>query len=105
MVRKVTIDFEGTFNQFKTYRSKFDKIHPVSKEKVGSNLTFKNVLYVLFEGKPHKMFVSNASAVGVQRDDKPSFDKCQKNSMQYYTLLPKTRFHSSFRAAPSLWPQ
>lgn len=82
---KVTIDFEGTFNQFKAYRSKFDILHPVTKEKTGSNLTFKNVLYVLFEGKPYKMFVSNASAVGIQPDGRPSFDKPQSRSLQYFT--------------------
>lgn len=82
---KVTIDFDGTYNEFKKYRTKFDIIDPISGDKKGSNLTFKNVLYVLFEGKIHKMFVSNASAVGMQPDGKPSFDKCQKNSMQYFT--------------------
>jgi hypothetical protein len=80
---KVSIDFDGTFNAFKDYRIKFDIIDPISKKKKGSLLTFKNVLYVLFEGIPYKMFVSNASAAGIL-DGKPSFEKAQKNSMQYY---------------------
>lgn len=82
---KVTIDFEGTFNQFKKYRTKFDILHPVTKERTGSNLTFKTVLYVLCNGKPCKMFVSNASSVGVQPDGKPSFDKPRDRSLQCFT--------------------
>lgn len=82
---KVVIDFDGTFNQFKDYRKKFDVLNPTTGLKQKSLLTFRNVLYVLFEGKPHKMFVSNASAVGVQPDGKPSFDKAQRHSMQYFT--------------------
>lgn len=82
---KVTIDFDGTFNEFKSYRTKFDVINPATGLKKESLLKFKNVLYVLFEGKVCKMYVTNASAVGVQPDGKPSFDKPQSRSMQYFT--------------------
>jgi hypothetical protein len=82
---KVSIDFDGTFNDFKKYRTKFDVIDPVTEKKKESLLKFKNVLYVLFEGKVCKMFVSNASAVGVLPDGRPSFDKAQSRSMQYFT--------------------
>lgn len=79
---KVTIDFDGVWPAFKQHKeAKYEPIDPVT-EKKKKLLKYKTVLYVLFEGKPYKMFVSNASSVGVDANGNPSFDKPQPKSLE-----------------------
>lgn len=57
-------EFSGTYKQFKIYAVQNYIAHNMdgSTEKL---LSFQNLLYVLFEGKIYRMFVSNASAAGI----------------------------------------
>lgn len=82
----VTIDFDGTYDEFKDHRVKFDKKDHDGK-KIGNNLKRKHILYVLFEGNPHKMIVSEASCAGVEPNGKPSFDTVQRHSLEYYLKM------------------
>ncbi len=47
-------------------------------------MKFKTVLYVQYEGQVYKMFVSNASASGVDAEGKLSFEKPQPKSLQVF---------------------
>ncbi len=60
---KMTLEFSGVWPQFKAYMA--DHYVTVKNGKSEKMLTFQNLLYVLFEGKVYRMFVSNASAAGV----------------------------------------
>ncbi len=80
---KATISYEGAYPSFKQYMIRnFTQVDPITGDSK-KLLKFKTVLYVLFEGKPHKLFVSNASSAGVL-DGLPSFDQPQAGSLQSY---------------------
>lgn len=79
------IDFDGTYNGFKNYRVKWAKKDPSTGAINGNYLKRKHVLYVLFEGKPYKMFVTNTSGVGILSDGKAAYDKPQPRSLEDFT--------------------
>jgi hypothetical protein len=80
---KVVIEKDSVYPEFKKYiQEKYTIIDPVTGDSK-KLLKFKTILYVLFEGEPHKMFVSNASSAGVL-DGNPSFDAPQELSLQSY---------------------
>lgn len=82
---KVVIDFDGVWPDYRKHmEAKYTTQDPVTGKKT-KLLKFKTVLYVLYEGKPHKMFVSNASSAGVDDKGNPSFDKPQPRSLQAFT--------------------
>jgi hypothetical protein len=82
---KAVIDFDGSWPDFKQHmEQKYVQIDPMTDRRK-KLMKFRTVLYVLFEGKPHKMFVSNASSAGVDSEGKPSFDSPQKQSLQAFT--------------------
>lgn len=83
---KVIVDFDGTYDGFKEYRTKFDK-KDHEGERIGNNLKRKHILYVLFEGSPYKMIVSEASCSGIEPSGKPSFDTAQRHSLEYYLKM------------------
>lgn len=80
---KVSVDFHGPYPSFKLHKEKY-----VSRDEITGTtknlLKFKTVLYVLFEGKPYKVFVSNASNAGVDQDGNPSFESPQPLSLQVF---------------------
>lgn len=84
---RVTIDFDGAWPDFKKHMQEHYVVYNSVKEKYEKQLTFKTVLYVLYKGKPHKIFVSNASSVGVDEHGKPSFDKPQQHCLQEFTTM------------------
>jgi hypothetical protein len=94
----VTIGFDGVWPEFKKFKEKYDIIDPVTERKKGSNLKFKSVLYVLFEGQPHKMFVSNASSAGVDSENKPSFDAPQPDSLQFFESQCWSGKHATYES-------
>lgn len=57
-------EFIGTYKQFKLYVAQHYVVRSgeADEEKL---LTFQNLLYVLFEERVHRMFVSNASTAGI----------------------------------------
>ncbi len=81
---KVEIAFEGSYPEFKDMKKqKFTTVDPVT-EKPKSVLKFKTVLYVSYEGECYKMFVSNASASGVDAEGKLAFDNPREKSLQVF---------------------
>jgi hypothetical protein len=76
---KSAVEFDGYYPEFKQYAA----AHYVSKGlKERKLLQFQNLLYVLFEGKVYRMFVSNASAAGIPKGEKgPSFRDPQPGSL------------------------
>ena len=81
---KVMVEKDCMYPDFKKYiQAKYTVVDPVTGDSK-KLLKFKTVLYVLFDGKPHKMFVSNASSAGVDEKGLPSFDSPQANSLQAF---------------------
>lgn len=81
---KVSIDFDGVWPEFKKHKeAKYETIDPVT-DRVKKLLKYKTVAYVLFEGKPYKMFFTNASAVGVDAEGLPSFKNPQPKSLESF---------------------
>jgi hypothetical protein len=82
---KVVIEKDANYPEFKQYvGQRFVTTDPVTG-KPKKLLKFKTVLYVLHEGQPYKMFVSNASSAGVDAEGLPSFDAPQPTSLQAFT--------------------
>ncbi len=57
-------EFIGSYPELKIYMAQhYITHHPDGRDE--KLMTFQNLLYVLFEGKVYRMFVSNASAAGI----------------------------------------
>lgn len=93
---KVSIAFDGAYPAFKEFKKKYDQVDPVTEKKKGSLLKFKTVLYVLFEGKPYKMFVSTASSTGIDKEGKADFKNPQPDSFSYFADKCWQEEHSTY---------
>lgn len=81
---KVTIDFDGMYPDFKKFLAqKYTTVDPITG-KSKKLLTFKNILYVLFNGEIHKLFVSNTSNAGVTTEGYPNFESPEPGSLQLH---------------------
>jgi len=60
-----TLEFSGSFQEFKMFRDQ------KYTDQEGKNLLkFRNVFYVLFQGRVYRLFVSNASITGIPMGEK-----------------------------------
>ncbi len=81
---KVRIEKEGSYQAVKP-SIKSPKYQMTKGEKVKNLMKFQSVLYVLYEGIVCRMFVSNASAVGIKEGEKfPDFDNPQLLSLEHF---------------------
>jgi hypothetical protein len=80
---KASVEFCGNYPSVKQYMLANYSVTKGEKQK--SLMKFQNCLYVLFEGKPYRMFVSNAGAAGIAEGAKgPDFKHPQKESLQNF---------------------
>jgi hypothetical protein len=78
-----SIEFQGRYKpDFKQYITTHYTVQDPKYGGLKSLMKFQTLLYVLFEGKVHRMFVSNASAAGIPQGEKaPSFKDPQPGSL------------------------
>lgn len=77
---KAVVEYRGPYPVVKKYMKENYSIQKGDKQK--SLMKFQNCLYVLFEGKVYRMFVSNAGAAGIAEGAKgPDFKDIQPKSL------------------------
>jgi hypothetical protein len=89
-----TLEFSGSFREFKTYADQ------KYRDQEGKNLLkFRNVFYVLFQGKVYRLFVSNASITGIPSgEDHGDYKNPQEGSfLLFEKLLQASQMHYSER--------
>lgn len=79
------IEFRGSYPEFKAYSLKnYTTVNPV-EDTIKKLLSFKTVLYVLYENKVYRMFASNPSVTGIAEGEKTAdFKKPQLLSLTHF---------------------
>jgi hypothetical protein len=77
------VEQQGSYKEIKAY---INQKYVVQKPNgsIKKLMKFTNVLYVMYEGKVYRMFVSNASAAGVDGDEGADFKNPQPESLLDY---------------------
>lgn len=79
------IEFKGSYPEFKAYSLKHYTITNPVEDRTEKLLSFKTVLYVLYEKKVYRMFVTNTGVAGVAAGEKrPAFGNPQPLSLTHF---------------------